>query len=193
VGAGVEPCVRFSRTRLSDVLLPPAFAYAWLYGIASSEVLEFSRTAVLAQKGTRSSYPLQTREQSNAPSLRLGYVVPIIVTTMGVSDSSLGLPFPLHQVMAYRVGYAERAQRPKEVSPVPQPTLSTFRAPYPGGFFDAASPSSVHVFHRSSSHTAGLDSLLARLREYTLTTLALAFPPGQVCGRLHLMLRTAES
>ena len=137
-------------------------------GIASSEVLKFGRTAVLAPKGTRSSYPLWTCEQSNAPSLQQGYVVLAIISTMGVSDSSFGRPFRVHQVMVYTVGYVN-LQRPEEVSPVPQPTLSTFRAPYTGGFFDAASPSSVRVFHRSSSHTAGLDSLLARLREYTLT------------------------
>jgi hypothetical protein len=60
---------------------------------------------LLAQKGTRSSYPLWTREQSNAPSLRLGYVVPIIHATMGVSDSSTEHPFPLRCVTVYRVGY----------------------------------------------------------------------------------------
>jgi hypothetical protein len=148
---------------------------------------------VLAPKGTRSSYPLRTREQSNAPSLRLGYVVPIIVTTMGVSDSSTEHPFPFRCVTVYRVGYVSVTQRLGKVSPVPQSALPAFRVPYTGGFFDAASPSSVHVFCCLHHHHAGFGSLLARSREYTLTTLALAFPPGQVCGRLHLMLRTAGS
>jgi hypothetical protein len=125
--------------------------------------------AGLAIAGIRSSYLLRTLEQSNAPSLRLGYVVPIIVTTMGVSDSSLGLPFPFHQVMVYRGGYVERAQRPREVSPVSQSAFSTFRAPYTGGFFGAASPSSLHAFHRPSPPAAGFGSLLAHSREYTLT------------------------
>jgi hypothetical protein len=165
----IEPCVRFSRTRLSDGLLPPAFACAWLCGIASSEVIEFGRTTELALKGIRSSYPLRTREQSNAPSLRLGYVVPIILTTVGVSDSSIRLPFPFHQVMAYRVGYVKHYSTTR--GGLPSFSINSLNIPRP-----------IHrrVLRRciskfasrllwSSSHTAGLDSLLARLREYTLT------------------------
>jgi hypothetical protein len=134
----IEPCVRFSRTRLSDALPPPAFACAWPCGIVPSEVIEFGRTAELALMGIRSSYLLQAHEQSNAPSLQLGYAVPTIHTTVGISDSSTGLPFPFHRCTAYRVGYVEVTQRPGEVSPVPQSTLPTFRAPYTGGFFDTA-------------------------------------------------------
>jgi hypothetical protein len=54
-------------------------------------------------------------------------------------------------------------------SPVPQSTFSTFRALYTGGFFGAASPSSLHAFPGLRLRPAGLDSLLAHLREYTLT------------------------
>ena len=37
------------------------------------------------------------------------------------------------------------------------------------GFFGAASPSSLHAFYCLHHHHAGFGSLLARLREYTLT------------------------
>jgi hypothetical protein len=68
-------------------------------------------------------------------------------------------------------------QRLGEVSPVPQPAFPTFRAPYTGGFFGAASPKpvlslskdSIHAFCCLHHHHAGFGSLLARLREYTLT------------------------
>ena len=60
-------------------------------------------------------------------------------------------------------------QRLGEVSPVPQPALPTFRAPYTGGFFGAASPSSLHAFCCLHHHPAGFGFLLAHLREYTLT------------------------
>jgi hypothetical protein len=102
---------------------------AWLCGIASSEVVEFALAAELAQKGIRSSYPLRTREQSNAPSLRLGFVVPTITTTMGVSDSSTGLPFPLRCATVYRVGYV--GCHPTTRRGLPSPSTNFLNIPCP--------------------------------------------------------------
>ncbi len=107
----------------------PLSLSVWRRGIASSEVLEFGRTAVLAQKGTRSSYPLRTHEQSNAPSLPSGFVVLTIITTTGVSDSSTEHSFPFRCVAVYRVGNV--GCHPTTRRGLPSPSIRSPNIPRP--------------------------------------------------------------
>jgi hypothetical protein len=124
---------------------------------------------LLAQKGTRSSYPLWTREQSNAPSLRLGYVVPIIHATMGVSDSSTEHPFPLRCVTVYRVGYVGCHPTTRRGLPSPSTRFPNIPRPIHRRVLWRCISKSFHAFCCLHHHHAGFGSLLARLREYTLT------------------------
>jgi hypothetical protein len=69
----IKPDVRFSRIRLSNHLLPGAFAFAWPFGIASTGVPEtfgvYSVTAISF------SSLLEKRDEGIAPFLSQGYVV----------------------------------------------------------------------------------------------------------------------
>jgi hypothetical protein len=135
---------------------------AWLCGIASSEVLELGRTAVLAQKGTRSSYPLWTCEQSNAPSLPSGCVVLIINTTMGVSDSSTERPFPLRWVTVYRVGYVGCHPTTRRGLPSSSTHSPNIPCPIHRRVPRRCISKSFHAFCCLHHHHAGFGSLLAR-------------------------------
>ena len=69
----VKPDVRFSRIRLSNHLLPEAFAFAWPSGIASTGVPgTFGVDSV-----TAISFPslLEKHDEGIAPFLSQGYVV----------------------------------------------------------------------------------------------------------------------
>ena len=96
---------------------------------------------------------------------------------MGVSDSSTEHPFPLRCVAVYRVGYV--GCHPTTRRGLPSSSTHSPNIPSPihrrvlWRCISKACPELVEGFDSrlpwSSSHTAGLDSLLARLREYTLT------------------------
>jgi hypothetical protein len=75
------------------------------------------------------SYPLSTPGQSRAPSLRQGYVVLAILSTMRSSDSSTGLPFPLRCATVYRVGYVGR--HPTTRRGLPSPLINCLSIPRP--------------------------------------------------------------
>jgi len=62
----------------------------------------------LAIEAFTNSYPLSTREQSRAPSLRQGNVVLAVISTMGPSDSPIWLSASFHGGSAYRNGYCRR-------------------------------------------------------------------------------------
>jgi hypothetical protein len=69
----IKPDVRFSRIRLSNHLLPEAFAFTWPSSIAPTGVLEMFRVNSVATI----SFPslLQKHDEGIAPSLSQGYVV----------------------------------------------------------------------------------------------------------------------
>ena len=140
----------------------------WRTGIVSSTVLELHLWVWLALKAFTNSYPFLTRGQSSAPSLGQGYVVLTVISTMGTSDSPSWLPFPFHGLPLIGSVTPGVTSRPGGVSPVPKPTVPTFRSPYTGGFFGAALPSSSRLPWPSPKR-ARLGSLLTRSRGKTLT------------------------
>ena len=83
----VKPYVRFSRIRLSNHLLPEAFAFAWPSGIASTGVPgTFGVDSV-----TAISFPslLQKHDEGIAPFLSQGYAV------LGIQAVLWATPTPL--------------------------------------------------------------------------------------------------
>jgi len=69
----IKPDVRFSRIRLSNHLLPEAFAFAWPSSIASTGVLETLGVYSVTAISTPSL--LQKHDEGIAPFLSQGYVV----------------------------------------------------------------------------------------------------------------------
>jgi len=80
--------MRFSRTRLSDHLLPAAFAIlAWPPGIVSTEVAAFLEFP--AFKGNLLPLPLQKHDESIAPSLSQGSAVLGILSVLWATPTPL--------------------------------------------------------------------------------------------------------
>jgi hypothetical protein len=62
----------------------------------------------LAKQAFTNSYPRSTHEQSRAPSLRQGYVVLAVISTVSPSDSPTWLSAPFHGGPAYRSSHCKR-------------------------------------------------------------------------------------